>query len=262
MIRVPSGVRFWLATGVTDMRRGMNTLALQVQQDLGRDPHVGGSAPPSSTTSPTSQRSTETTRRIGSRVDHSAFERVPIHPAARHEIRPLLQELATPSNKVRSRIGLLHRRPHRMRQAQLHDRVRRVRAFRRPVSERSSETRAPSRVWQALSCAVPWSASCPTLGGRASSATGTRAPTRRATDPHFPAPPVPPRSEAPDAGRRPSSAPLECAIRAPSRRSLPRPPPRASPDRAAVRTRNRKHSRAASDASDASTVSSASVTSR
>ena len=41
MIPVPSGVRVWLATGVTDMRRGMNTLALQVQQDLGRDPHVG-----------------------------------------------------------------------------------------------------------------------------------------------------------------------------------------------------------------------------
>ena len=41
IIPVPSGVRVWLATGVTDMRRGMNTLALQVQQDLGRDPHVG-----------------------------------------------------------------------------------------------------------------------------------------------------------------------------------------------------------------------------
>ena len=31
MIPVPGGVRVWLATGVTDMRRGMNTLALQVQ---------------------------------------------------------------------------------------------------------------------------------------------------------------------------------------------------------------------------------------
>ena len=41
MIPVPSAVRVWLATGVTDMRRGMNTLALQVQQDLGRDPHAG-----------------------------------------------------------------------------------------------------------------------------------------------------------------------------------------------------------------------------
>ena len=41
MIPVPSGVRVWLATGVTDMRRGMNTLTLQVQQDLGRDPHAG-----------------------------------------------------------------------------------------------------------------------------------------------------------------------------------------------------------------------------
>ena len=34
MIPVPSGVRVWLATGVTDMRRGMNTLALQVPGDL------------------------------------------------------------------------------------------------------------------------------------------------------------------------------------------------------------------------------------
>ena len=41
MIPVPSGVRVWLATGITDMRRGMNTLALQVQQELGRDPHAG-----------------------------------------------------------------------------------------------------------------------------------------------------------------------------------------------------------------------------
>ena len=41
MIPVPSGARVWLATGVTDMRRGMNTLALQVQQGLGRDPHAG-----------------------------------------------------------------------------------------------------------------------------------------------------------------------------------------------------------------------------
>ncbi len=41
MIPVPNGVRVWLATGVTDMCRGMNTLALQVQEDLGRDPHAG-----------------------------------------------------------------------------------------------------------------------------------------------------------------------------------------------------------------------------
>jgi transposase-like protein len=38
MIPVPAGVRVWLATGVTDMRRGMNGLSLQVQQGLGRDP--------------------------------------------------------------------------------------------------------------------------------------------------------------------------------------------------------------------------------
>jgi transposase len=36
----PSGMRVWLATGVTDMRRGMNGLALQVQQALQRDPHI------------------------------------------------------------------------------------------------------------------------------------------------------------------------------------------------------------------------------
>ena len=41
MIAPPSGVRVWLASGVTDMRRGMNGLALQVQQALQRDPHAG-----------------------------------------------------------------------------------------------------------------------------------------------------------------------------------------------------------------------------
>ena len=41
MIPIPSGVRVWIATGHTDMRRGMNGLALQVQQALQRDPHAG-----------------------------------------------------------------------------------------------------------------------------------------------------------------------------------------------------------------------------
>jgi transposase len=41
MIPVPSGVRVWLAVGRTDMRRGMNSLALQVQEGLHRDPHAG-----------------------------------------------------------------------------------------------------------------------------------------------------------------------------------------------------------------------------
>ncbi|TLU70546.1 IS66 family insertion sequence element accessory protein TnpB [Lichenicoccus roseus] len=41
MIPIPSGVRVWLAAGHTDMRRGMNGLALQVQQALERDPHAG-----------------------------------------------------------------------------------------------------------------------------------------------------------------------------------------------------------------------------
>ena len=38
MIAFPPSVRVWLAVGQTDMRRGMNGLALQVQQALGRDP--------------------------------------------------------------------------------------------------------------------------------------------------------------------------------------------------------------------------------
>ena len=41
MIAFPAGVKVWIAGGVTDMRRGMNTLALQVQQGLGRDPNAG-----------------------------------------------------------------------------------------------------------------------------------------------------------------------------------------------------------------------------
>jgi transposase len=41
MIPVPSGVRIWIATGHTDMRRGMNSLALLVQEAFKRDPHAG-----------------------------------------------------------------------------------------------------------------------------------------------------------------------------------------------------------------------------
>lgn len=41
MISFPAGVKVWIAGGVTDMRCGMNSLALKVQQGLGRDPHGG-----------------------------------------------------------------------------------------------------------------------------------------------------------------------------------------------------------------------------
>lgn len=41
MIAFPAGVKVWIAGGVTDMRCGMNSLALKVQQGLGRDPHGG-----------------------------------------------------------------------------------------------------------------------------------------------------------------------------------------------------------------------------
>jgi transposase len=41
MIPIASGVRVWLASGHTDMRRGMRGLALQVQEGLGRDPFAG-----------------------------------------------------------------------------------------------------------------------------------------------------------------------------------------------------------------------------
>ncbi len=41
MIPVPTGVRIWIATGHTDMRKGMQGLALLVQESLGRDPFAG-----------------------------------------------------------------------------------------------------------------------------------------------------------------------------------------------------------------------------
>lgn len=40
MIPVPRGVRVRLTVGHTDMRRGMNGLALQVQEAMKRDPHA------------------------------------------------------------------------------------------------------------------------------------------------------------------------------------------------------------------------------
>jgi transposase len=41
MIAFPAGVRVWLATGHTDMRRGFDGLALMVQEKLKHDPHSG-----------------------------------------------------------------------------------------------------------------------------------------------------------------------------------------------------------------------------
>ncbi len=41
MIAIPTGVRVWLATGHTDMRRGFRSLALLVQEELKCDPHAG-----------------------------------------------------------------------------------------------------------------------------------------------------------------------------------------------------------------------------
>ena len=41
MIPIPSGVRVWLATGHTDLRKGFASLSLQVQEVLRQDP-LGG----------------------------------------------------------------------------------------------------------------------------------------------------------------------------------------------------------------------------
>lgn len=41
MIPLPTGVRVWLATGHTEMRRGFPSLSLQVQEVLKRDPLSG-----------------------------------------------------------------------------------------------------------------------------------------------------------------------------------------------------------------------------
>jgi transposase len=41
MIALPSGVRVWLACGYTDMRKGMDGLAMLAQQVLEEDPFSG-----------------------------------------------------------------------------------------------------------------------------------------------------------------------------------------------------------------------------
>ena len=40
MIPMLIGVRVWIAAGQTDMHRDMQGLALQVQEQLKRDPHL------------------------------------------------------------------------------------------------------------------------------------------------------------------------------------------------------------------------------
>jgi transposase len=42
MIGIPGNVRIYLACGVTDMRRGFDSLAAQVQTVLSLDPHLCG----------------------------------------------------------------------------------------------------------------------------------------------------------------------------------------------------------------------------
>ena len=41
MILVPAGVRVWLASGATDMRKGWGSLSLLVQEQIKLDPHAG-----------------------------------------------------------------------------------------------------------------------------------------------------------------------------------------------------------------------------
>ena len=41
MIGLPAGTRVWLAAGVTDMRKGFDSLAAQAQTVLGQDPFSG-----------------------------------------------------------------------------------------------------------------------------------------------------------------------------------------------------------------------------
>ena len=41
MIALPSGTQVWIAAGVTDLRRGFDGLAMQVQSTLVRDPFNG-----------------------------------------------------------------------------------------------------------------------------------------------------------------------------------------------------------------------------
>jgi transposase len=41
MIPLPSGVRIWVATGHTDMRKGMAGLSLLIQEHFKRDPFAG-----------------------------------------------------------------------------------------------------------------------------------------------------------------------------------------------------------------------------
>ena len=40
-VPIPSGARVWLAMGHTDMRKGFDGLAVQVQEVLKRNPHTG-----------------------------------------------------------------------------------------------------------------------------------------------------------------------------------------------------------------------------
>ena len=52
MIPIPPAVRVWIATGHTDMRRGMNSLAVLVQEAFRRDPRYCSTIPGEQQTMP------------------------------------------------------------------------------------------------------------------------------------------------------------------------------------------------------------------
>lgn len=41
MIGLPAGIRIWLVSGITDMRKGMDSLSAHVQTALAEDPFNG-----------------------------------------------------------------------------------------------------------------------------------------------------------------------------------------------------------------------------
>ena len=125
----------------------------------------------------------------------------------------------------------------------------------------TSGTRAPWRGRKARCPAGASSTSCRSVSSRAATATETPGRPRCAAAGRIPARPAPRRGAVLDARRRPSSGTPGCATRELPRSNSAQAAPRASPERQAVSTTNRRHAFADTDARDAAMTPSAAATS-
>ena len=176
------------------------------------------------------------------------------HRLCREVVRPLLHERPAADEQIGPCIGLFDTAAKQMGQCRLADCPGCIRLFHRPCLEGRSEPVAPSPGRQGRLNGGPSSGSCRSASCQVADETGNRYPNHPPAAVPGSTPRGPGRSGGPDALGPPSCARRGIVHVASSRPISSHVAPLASPERAAVRTRNLRQRFATSDVWDASTV--------